>query len=324
MNFARIEQGIVTRGDMEMFEPVQSRAPKSLRANRKLLPCAVAGLLTATSPSLFALTIVGNFNSNSTAPTTNVFGTGSITSIFDAAAAWWEASILDSHVLNINYGWGPLGDLTAGYTTTNGSVRPSSASIVFDNDGSTQFFMDATPYTAEEYSSYADTVRDYAEGSAVSLVGTGRVFSGGTGNARKLDMFTLMAHEIGHALGFALSFSHPIEMETIVQSPLPKAGLNIVSLDSTHISGISNAAESFFELTPEALMGIDHSTSATQQYGERKLPSELDIVAIAQRAGFTQVDLQPQVVPVPAGLPLLASALALLGVYRRSRGRRAA
>jgi len=301
-----------------MFEPARTRA---IHARLKLLPCAVAGLLCATPPSLSALTIVGNFNSSSTAPTSNVFGTGSLTSIFDAAAAWWEAAILDSHTLTISYAWGALDDFS-GYTRTNGSVRPSSASIVFDNDGTTQWFMDATPFLAEEYAIYSEHSHDYVAGPQTSLIGTGRVYGSGQGPASKFDMFTLAAHEIGHALGFAFSSSHPLELETIVAAPLPKAGLGIVSFDSTHIGGITDTARNFIDLTPEALIGIDEGTGYTQTYAQRKLPSELDILAVAQRAGFTQVNLQPQVVPIPAGLPLLASALAALGIYRRTRSRR--
>lgn len=283
---------------------------------------ACVALLTfaANTSSVFGLTVVPVFSGGS-APTTNVFGSGQLGDIFEVAAGWWEAAILDSHSITISYSWGPLTGTTAGYTSTNGSLRPSSASIVFDNDGTTQWYMDGTPADASEYSSYIElTVPNPAAG--VSSIITGRRFaSPNQSSATKLDMITLVAHEIGHALGFAYSSSYPLEYLTI-QPPLPKAGVTVYSFDSTHITAITDLS-TLFQLTPEALMGIDSGTGATQQFGERKLPSEFDIVAVAERAGFEDVNLSPQfVVSIPPALPLLASALGLAGVgYGRRRGR---
>jgi len=284
----------------------------------RLLLAALLTILGGAS-NTYAVTITPVF-AGGDAPTTNVYGAGNIHDIMSVAASWWEAAILDTHTVTINYSWGPLAGVD-GETTFTGRIPPSTASIVFNNSGSTQWYMDPEPYNNDEYSGYGDIILNNPASGVDSII-TGRNYgSPNQSDANMLDMVTLAAHEIGHALGFGNTTLDPIPFELYIEPPLPKAGVWVTN-NATHITGIGDFEAMQQWLTPEALMAVNISTGYTQTYGQRKLPSELDILAVAQQSGFVNVDLNPNFIPIPPAIWLFASGLiGLVGIARRKQAK---
>jgi hypothetical protein len=144
---------------------------------------------------------------------------------------------------------------------------PVEGKIQFDNDGSSGWFMDPTPYDNSEFTTYTDIVDDLGGGE----VNIGRVFTGATGDAAgRIDMFAVAQHEIGHLMGITSIFSGPIR----VRSPLPYPGTRI-PMRNGHIR-------------------IDSTLmSATIGPGIRGYLTWADILGGAERSGWTDVELNP-------------------------------
>jgi len=187
---------------------------KQASAFNKSLIAAVALALSGTAS---ALTITSTFIDNGDsftnaavgtggAAASNVVGGGTLTNIFNTAIDWWETAILDTHNVDIEYGWQSLsGSTLASHNLGSEGGTPhreTSATIRFDNDGSsgTSWFMDASPLDSSEYITLTETTTDYGGG----LLNDSRVYTGATGDAvGNFDLFSTALHEIGHALGLS-------------------------------------------------------------------------------------------------------------------------
>jgi hypothetical protein len=220
----------------------------------------------------------GTIPTGGTAPAT-IAGGGSFTDIFDAAASWWEQAIFDTHTVTIQYGWGPRADSGVLATAFSISTSPQPAvygKILIDNDGSSDFFLDSTPETNTEFSRLASFSDDLGGGP----VNTGRVYSGGAGDAATSDLLTVFKHEIGHILGingFAPDWG-------TITAPRPFAGTVIPKADSSH-----------FDDDPMSMSSLvgDPVMSPTIEPGVRKALSSIDILAAAQHSGWSALDLDP-------------------------------
>jgi hypothetical protein len=231
--------------------------------------------LLAHSHTSSALTIVRN-DIGGIAPG-NTAGAGSLVSLFNAAADRWEDSILDTHVVTISFGWAARsGGLQASHLTVGQGGAPNretSGLILFDNDGSSAFFMDATPFDNSEFASFTSLSRDLGGG----MMNTGLLFASATGFAAdRFDLYSIALHEIGHALGLSAGNSSfiagNIDLDIDVVGPLPFAGSIIPTVSGAHLD-LSTSL-----MSPSLSVGL------------RKGISAVDLLANAQISRFTSLN----------------------------------
>ncbi len=269
-------------------------------------------MLAATLTSAHALTINTTFISNGNdfgngfgtaidAP--SMSGTGTLTSVFEAAADAWESVILDDHVLSLNYGWQGLGGGILGVHNLTGQGgdphRETSGIIRFNNAFS--WFADGTPTDHSEYNTFTQTNVMRSTNAGMQLVNEGNVYTDATGNAlNRFDLLTVAIHEIGHALGLS-GANTEFQDENLDQD----IDVDFGQFDGLVIPTISGAHLNC------ATCSMFPSVSGNT----RKLISDLDVLANATISEFRDLDLQ--VVPEPATMTVLA--LGALAAFRRRK-----
>jgi hypothetical protein len=269
------------------------------RAPRRAAALALAASLAAGEAP--ALNLVVDLASTGTSPDpAYLVGGGSVAQVFQVAAAWWEASILDDHTVVIEVLWDDLGPDFLGIglvTEADAQGRTTRGALAIDVDS--PYFVDPTPAANEEFPSFSALQLNLGGGGPMNV---GRMYRNGTGDAgRGWDLLELVMHEMGHVLGL-FNRRETRDGDVDVLAPLPFAGAAIP---------FEPSAGGHLDL-PLALM------DAFSDVGDRHLPSAADILAVAQLGGFTSVDLAPAL-PAPGPLPLLALGLAALAAGRRRR-----
>jgi hypothetical protein len=253
-----------------------------------LMALAICFLCASSAP---ALTIDTHFIGGD-APA-NVAGQGNLHDIVRAAARMWESVYAEPITLTLYYGWADTGNAGTHALSTQGGApnRETSGTILFDNTGAASFYLDPTPYQNEEYRTLTEQSQDLGGG----YINVARVFSNPIGEvAGHLDLLSVVLHEIGHALGMSA------------------ANVSFIAQSETGILAITNELPYQGSMIPLAYNNagvVAHFSVDAIAYGslmaginaeERRIPSELDILANAQISGFSILRLRPDQNP-PSG-----------------------
>lgn len=237
---------------------------------------AVAALFATQSSALAQVTIVC-VDGGGTAPAT-VAGGGNLADIFNAAADWWEKSFVTTpYTLTLTFSWGarPGSILAEHVLSAQGGTpnRETAGTIVFDNDGSSSWFLDPTPCANDEFTTGPTYTSSDLGGGSVNV---GRTYSGATGSAAgRTDLFAVALHEIAHALGMSsanTSFvAENVDGDVDVTAPLPFQGSVLPTVSGAHLN-LTNT-----------LMFPSIGNSL------RRWPSAADVLANAQISQMTDV-----------------------------------
>lgn len=231
-------------------------------------------------------------------------GGGNLQAVFSAAADYWESALQDTHTVEIHFGWQSLGGGTLAshrLLAQGGSPnRETHALVRFDNDSSTNWFTDLTPFDSSEYTTFTEYTSNLGGGTMI----IGREYTGATGfAASRHDMMAVALHEVAHALGMSAantSFqAENADGDIDIRAPLPFTGASISTIRGAHL-----------DLSHTNLFWSISS-------GRRRMLTHADILANAEISKFTQLNLDP--VPEPATMIALGIGVSALVARRRRK-----
>ena len=219
----------------------------------------------------------------------------------NVAAQVWEHHILDDHNVTVYFLWDDTLDANIAAQTNSFTVgqdpdpapeRPVQATIRFNPD--LGWFNDPTPADNSEFGSLQTSEQDLGGGA----MNTGRYMTGGPAG---LDLVTIAMHEMAHALGFDATIDGFIDDagdgDIDLTAPRPYVGAELPLSSGAHLN------------LPNALLRSS-ALAATRMF-----PTHADVLAVAESAKYTDLNLGP--VPEPASLAMFALVAVALR-HRRS------
>jgi hypothetical protein len=246
--------------------------------------------------------------------------------VIRTAGDYWEAAYANSttsltQTIEVDWGAGGGGTLASGGTSYFDSPPDypfATGSLTWDNDGTSNFFVDLTPWEDSEYNSSSFRTDDLG-GGTIPLERSYYNPNAGTSERANHDMLTVAIHEVGHALGLLGGYPPYGDLDIGSDGDLDLVDGTQVAYSGGHISHtLSLPGSSGYPYD-----GVSISTYYPAVMGpsvvisSRKLPAALDVLALASVHGFDNYDLLP-VIPEPGTLSLaLLGGLALLVRRRR-------
>ncbi len=248
--------------------------------------------------------------------------------VIEAAAEYWETAFASStRTVNqtIDVSWSGLGGTTLATGGTAWFINPPdytlvNGSLVWDNDGSSTFFVDLTPHENSEWAKSSTRSVDLG-GGLVNIERT--YYNAGPGEAARdhTDMLSVAIHEIGHALGFLGSYPRYQALDVGGDGDLDLSGGSEVSYTSGHIDETLIVPESpGFPYDTAVLPPPYYPTAMGPSIveGARFLLSEVDILVVSDMQALNNPNTNPMLIPEPqVGLLALMGMVGMIARRRR-------
>lgn len=250
--------------------------------------------------------------------------TSDLSAIVEATAAYYADVLGDDHQVLIRYQWlSPFRLPDAKVLDRDGDGRPTESRIRIPVD--IDYFYDSTPAADEEFALRPKLYRtthpfeqqEAFEGEVPEVLEVGL---NGQGNVSGLDLVTIVAHEVGHALGLAPSAgaipngSCDNEADPFYRPDPMLSGGDAFAVrafrasdgdfDCGHldVGGITacktDPAQSATSGDPSTVPGLTVAACTSHQalmwaslYPGRTRPSVVDLLALGEAGGWEEVDL---------------------------------